>query len=195
LSQIFLINEQNLLNSQQSINHFLITGMSTRKNTLETTRILHFLEKIGIQIIEKELDPTTFLPGLTLGSNCIYVDFDKLKYPGDLLHEAGHLAVTDGESRKIIESNITNNEWPTQGEEIAAILWSYAALSHLNLDPSFVFHPDGYKGNSEWFISNFTNGNYIGLPFLEWAGLALGNNRAHSEGKEAFPVMQKWIRD
>ncbi|TDE28230.1 hypothetical protein E0I61_11890 [Flavobacterium ranwuense] len=169
--------------------------MSTRKNILETTRVLQFLEKIGIQIIEKELDSTTFLPGLALATHGIYVDFEKLKNPGDLLHEAGHLAVTDGESRKMIDTNINNEEWPTQGEEIAAILWSYAALTYLNLDPSFVFHSNGYKGNSEWFISNFTNANYIGLPFLEWAGLALGDKRAHLEGKEAFPVMQKWIRD
>lgn len=169
--------------------------MPTREISLETTKVLQFLKKIGIQIIEKKLDSTTFLPGLTLGSNCIYVDFTKLKYPGDLLHEAGHLAVTDGETRKLIDSNSPNEEWPTQGEEIAAILWSYAALTHLNLSPSFVFHADGYKGNSEWFISNFTNANYIGLPFLEWAGLALGENTAYLQKKEAFPVMQKWIRD
>lgn len=169
--------------------------MKTKKNSLETENILQFLKKIGIQIIEIKLDETTFLPGLALGSNCMYVDFDQLKYPGDLLHEAGHLAVTDGESRKMIDTTLINGEWPTQGEEIAAILWSYAALTHLNIDPSFVFHPDGYKGNSEWFISNFTSGNYIGLPFLEWAGLTLSKNRALLENKEAFPVMQKWIRD
>ena len=169
--------------------------MPTNKNSSETSRVLQFLNKIGIQIIEKQLDSTTFLPGLSLGSNGIYVDFEKLKYPGDLLHEAGHLAVTDGESRKMIDNNTANREWPTPGEEIAAILWSYAALTHLNLEPSFVFHTDGYKGNSEWFISNFTNSNYIGLPFLEWAGLALSDKRAQLENKEAFPVMQKWIRD
>jgi hypothetical protein len=168
--------------------------MSTRENSLETTKIVQFLERIGIQIIEKKLGSTTFLPGLALGSNCIYVDFNKLKYPGDLLHEAGHLAVTDGETRKNINNN-PNEEWPTQGEEIAAILWSYAALTYLNIEPSFVFHPNGYKGNSEWFISNFTNANYIGLPFLEWAGLALGDKRARLENKDAFPIMQKWIRD
>lgn len=168
--------------------------MKPLKKSLETENIFRFLEEIGIQIIEKKLDSTTFLPGLALGSNCMYVDFDQLKYPGDLLHEAGHLAVTDGETRKNI-NNISNEEWPTQGEEIAAILWSYAALTYLKLDPSFVFHADGYKGNSEWFISNFTKANYIGLPFLEWAGLALSDNRAQVENKEAFPVMQKWIRD
>lgn len=169
--------------------------MTRKEKSIEIGKILQFLEEIGIQIVEKSLDGTTFLPGLALGSNCIYVDFDQLKYPGDLLHEAGHLAVTDDESRKMINTNLINGEWPTQGEEIAAILWSYAALTHLNLDPSFVFHPDGYKGNSEWFISNFANANYIGLPFLEWAGLALSDKSANLQGKKAFPVMQKWIRD
>ena len=169
--------------------------MEIVKNNKEITRVLHFLKEIGIQIIEKKMYTSTFLPGLALGNNCIYVDFDKLKYPGDLLHEAGHLAVTDGQTRKKIDTGITNEEWPTQGEEIAAILWSYAAVTYLNLDPSFVFHSNGYKGNSEWFISNFSNGNYIGLPFLEWAGLALNEKRAQLENKEAFPVMQKWIRD
>ncbi|MQP52199.1 MULTISPECIES: hypothetical protein [unclassified Flavobacterium] len=170
--------------------------MSNKKNNnSEIEKVLLFLKNIGIQIIEKQLDSTTFLPGLALGSNCIYVDFEKLENPGDLLHEAGHLAVTDSKSRKQIERNLNNGKWPTQGEEIAAILWSYAALTYLNLDPSFVFHSNGYKGNSEWFISNFTNANYIGLPFLEWAGLTLGDIKANLENKEAFPVMQKWIRD
>ncbi|MGM8363771.1 hypothetical protein ACSV4D_17805 [Flavobacterium sp. ARAG 55.4] len=169
--------------------------MMVRKNSLEIERVLIFLESITLKVIEKKLDTTTFLPGLALGPNCIYVDFNQLKYPGDLLHEAGHLAVTDSDTRKSIGTDKLSEEWPTQGEEIAAILWSYAALTHLNLDPSFVFHPDGYKGNSEWFITNFTNRNYIGLPFLEWLGLTLDPDRASKEGKEAFPVMQKWIRD
>lgn len=169
--------------------------MIARKNSLEIERILTFLEAIALKAIEKKLDTTTFLPGLTLGPNCLYVDFDKLKYPGDLLHEAGHLAVADSETRKSIGTNKLPQEWPTQGEEIAAILWSYAALTHLNLDPSFVFHPDGYKGNSEWFITNFTNKNYIGLPFLEWAGLCLCEEKAKKENKEAFPKMLKWLRD
>jgi hypothetical protein len=156
---------------------------------------LAFLNEIGIVIVEKELDETTFLPGLTLGSNCIYIDFEKLLYPGDILHEAGHLAVTTASERELVGTAEMTNDWPTQGDEIGAILWSYAAVSHLELPLEFVFHPNGYKNNSDWFISNFNNGNYIGLPFLEWAGLTLSENRAFAENKKAFPVMQKWLRD
>jgi hypothetical protein len=169
--------------------------MLTKKRSIELEKVLTFLKEIGIDIVEKELEKTTFLPGLTLGSNCIYVDFEKLLYPGDILHEAGHLGVTTASERKLVGTQEMPKDWPTQGDEIGAILWSYAAICHLELPLEFVFHPNGYKNNSDWFISNFSSGNYIGLPFLEWAGLTLSENRAAIEGEKAFPIMQKWLRD
>lgn len=167
--------------------------MTLEKEKLDLT--VEFLEQIGIKVIEKELPETTFLPGLSIVSGAIHVDYKKLKYPGDLLHEAGHLAVTTAAERRLAGTSETSPDWPTQGEEIAAILWSFAAVKHLELPIEFVFHPDGYKNDSEWLISNFNSENYIGLPFLEWAGLSLGKERALKEGKEAFPVMTKWLRD
>ncbi|WP_289659599.1 hypothetical protein [Flavobacterium panacagri] len=164
------------------------------KEKEEIKKVIFFLKEIGIDVIEKELDET-FLPGLDLGPNCIYVDYTKLLYPGDILHEAGHLAVTVSEQRKLVGTTKISEDWPTQGEEIAAILWSYAALHHLQLPLDFVFHPNGYKDSSEWFISNFSTGNYIGLPLLEWMGLCFGNEKAEKEQKMPFPAMQKWVRD
>ena len=169
--------------------------MLTKKYSEELEKVFSFLNEIGIAIIEKELDEATFLPGLSLGSNCIYIDSDKLLYPGDILHEAGHLAVTTTSERKLIGTQAMSSEWPTQGDEIGAILWSYAALYHLELPLEFVFHPNGYKNNSDWYISNFNSGNYIGLPLLQWMGLTLSESQAIIENKKAFPVMQKWIRD
>ena len=168
--------------------------MTIKNQSPELEKVLSFLNEIGIDIVEKELQ-TYFLPGLSLGPNCLYIDFEKLLYPGDILHEAGHLAVTTSAERKIAGTNEMAADWPTQGEEIAAILWSFAAAKHLELPIEFVFHPNGYKNDSEWLISNFTSENYIGLPFLEWAGLTLGKERATKEGKEAFPKMLKWLRD
>lgn len=169
--------------------------MLTKKHSIELENTLLFLNEIGIDIIEKELDETTFLSGLALGPNCIYVDFEKLLYPSDILHEAGHLAVTTASERKLVGTDAMPKEWPAQGDEIGAILWSYAAICHLKLPLEYVFHPNGYKNNSDWFISNFSNGNYIGLPLLEWAGMTLSKDLATAEGKKAFPVMQKWLRD
>lgn len=168
--------------------------MPVKEKSLEIEQILFFLDEIGIKVVEKELN-NTFLPGLSLGSNCIYIDFEKLLYPGDILHEAGHLAVTTTAERELVGTDKMAANWPTEGEEIATILWSFAAAKHLKLPIEFVFHPNGYKNDSEWLISNFNDENYIGLPFLEWARLTLGKERATNERKEAFPTMIKWLRE
>jgi hypothetical protein len=168
--------------------------MIHQKKTKEVDKILLFLDQIGIEVIEKELNIDTFLPGLHLGANCIYIDFEKLLYPGDILHEAGHIAVTPTLQRNLIGTEAMGKDWPTQGDEIVAILWSYAALHHLQLPLEFVFHPDGYKGNSDWFIENFSANNYIGLPLLEWMGLAFGEEKAKEKGVPSFPEMAQWLR-
>ncbi|BFM45014.1 hypothetical protein CFS9_36550 [Flavobacterium sp. CFS9] len=164
------------------------------KENPELSKILSFLTEIGIDVVEKKLNDT-FLPGLDLGPNCVIIDYVKLLYPGDILHEAGHLAVTPASDRKLVGTEKMASDWPTEAEEMGAILWSFAACTHLKLPLELVFHPNGYKNDSEWLISNFTTGNYIGLPFLEWIGLALGSDRAEKEGKPAFPMMLKWIRE
>ncbi len=101
------------------------------------------------------------------------------------MHEAGHIAVAEEKLRPFIGTKEIGSDWPTDGEEIAAILWSYAASRHLGLDIEVVFHPDGYKNKSKWLIEQFNNKNYMGLPLLEWMSLC---------SKEEFPKMIKWLR-
>lgn len=164
------------------------------ENEIQIKKVIQFLEEIGIQVIEKELSESTFLPGLTIENDRIMVDYTKLKYPGDILHEAGHIAVTSSNDRKLISTEKMPSEWPTQGDEIASILWSFAALSHLNLPSNFVFHANGYKNSSDWYIENFTSGNYIGLPLLQWLKMAYTNDEISENEKLAFPAMKNWLR-
>lgn len=147
--------------------------------------IVRFLQSINISVVEQELPNDTFLPGLSLYGNSILMDREKLKYPGDILHEAGHLAVTEEEIRPLIGTSKMSDTWPTAGDEIATIIWSYAACRFLKLDLEIVFHPNGYKNDAEWLIEQFNNKNYIGLPLLEWMSLC---------NKEEFPKMNKWTR-
>ncbi|MDG5492069.1 hypothetical protein [Psychroserpens sp. SPM9] len=156
-------------------------------NSDETTlnQIIQFLNSIQIRVIPTQLNETTFLPGLQLKGQSILIDKDRLKYPGDLLHEAGHIAVTEASLRPLIGTPEMDNNWPNLGDEIVAILWSYAALRHLDLEPKVVFHPQGYKNASNWFIEQFTNETYMGLPLLSWMGLC---------NTEDFPVMKRWLR-
>jgi len=157
------------------------------QNSLDktTATIIQFLHSININVLEKELPKDCFLPGLSILGNTVLIDPKQLKYPGDILHEAGHIAVTENKKRDLIGTPEMEASWPTDGEEIAAILWSFSACTHLQLPLEIVFHPEGYKGSSEWLMAQFTNKNYIGLPLLTWMGLCT---------TEAFPCMETWVR-
>lgn len=152
--------------------------------------ITTFLTQIGIQVIEKKLEGDCFLPGLEIGPDIIYFDPDKFLYVGDLLHEAGHIAVTEEKFRPHIgQPNMAKivgeKSWPTEGDEIASISWSAAAAIYLTIPLEVVFHPEGYREGSEWIINEINSGSYLGLPLLEWMGLC--------DAKE-YPNMKRWLR-
>jgi carbamoyltransferase len=168
------------------------------KHEDDTNRLLDditkFLNEIGIATSFETIDEPSFLSGILIQNGSLKIDKNKLIYPGDILHEAGHIAVTPSEDRESMIGDIGKHKKHDEayGEEIAAMLWSYAALSHLKLNPEIVFHPNGYKGSSGMFIENFTRGNYIGLPLLSWMGLC---NVKDSDNEPIFPKMKKWLRD
>ena len=108
-----------------------------------TERLADFVRGIGIDVRPAQLPDTTFLPGIEIRDGMILIDEERLAYPGDLLHEAGHLAVIDPSERTAPSLS------PSDGDEMAAIAWSYAAARHLDIDPAIVFHPHGYRGSSK----------------------------------------------
>lgn len=164
------------------------------KKAGEVSQMIHFLQEIGIPTKFDKIEGQTFLPGLKIEQGTLVIDLEKLKYPGDILHEAGHIAVTSEELRPHLNGDIAKDDPNVQGQEIATILWSYAASVHLNLSPETVFHEFGYRGSSSWFIENFWHQkNYIGLPLLEWKGLALSAEKAKELGMQPFPKMMKWV--
>lgn len=158
-----------------------------------TEKIIDFLTHIGIAVETAELPGPCVLPGMAIDQNRILYDPDRMLYPGDLLHEGGHLAITDPNLRGLIGTPEMDPSWPSDGDEIAAILWSYAAALHLEIPLEVIFHPNGYKQESEWIIEQMHQGIYIGLPLLEWAGMchAPGNEPT---GTAPFPHMINWLR-
>lgn len=162
----------------------------------EVQKVVSFLENIGISVGFSALSEETFLPGIFAENGKLIIDLDKLKYPGDILHEAGHLAVLEPNERKVYSGNFGENKSKQNaaGDEIAAIAWSYAALVYLELPLNFVFHNDGYKGDAAFLVKNFESGQYLGLPLLQWMGLCLDNQNAEKNQKKPFPYMLKWMR-
>lgn len=151
--------------------------------------IIDFLRRIGLRVRWATIDGKTFLPGLHLESGGLVVDAEKLKYPGDLLHEAGHLAVMPADRR----ATTGPDPGEEMGEEIGAQCWSYAAAVHLGLPPEVVFHSDGYKGSAETLIASYRSG-VVGVPLLQWMELTLDQRAAGAEGRAPYPAMQKWLR-
>ncbi len=156
--------------------------------------IVSFLRQIGIGVRYGSIEQETFLPGIEIVNGQILIDKDQLTYTGDILHEAGHIAVEEASKRHLLNGNVEPGS-PAQSLELAAILWSYAAVCHLQLDPAIVFHEGGYKGESDWLIRQFEAGTYIGLPLIQWMGLALDIPNAVQAQVKPFPHMLKWLRE
>jgi hypothetical protein len=153
------------------------------------SRIAEWLEEIGLDVRWEVIEGSTAMAGITIDSGVLVIDAAALDHPGDLLHEAGHLAVVTGAAR----AEITGSTGSDGGLEMAAIAWSYAALRHLSLHPTVVFHEDGYRGGSSALIENFSAGRYLGVPLLQWLGLTVDAGSALELGIDAYPHMVKWV--
>lgn len=154
-------------------------------------KILHFLDTIGIEYSFSELPDEMFLPGLVLKDGVIQIDRKKLRYVGDVLHEAGHLACMPPDIRRKMDGVLETNDL-TIGGEMMAIAWSFAACKHLNIPTNVVFHEDGYNGGAQNLITNFENGTGVGVPLLQWLNMCYDDKNALAYNQKPFPFMLKW---
>ena len=153
------------------------------------TTIVDFLTRIGIPVIIEPVAEGSFLPGVTVRYGALVFDPAHLPYPGDLLHEAGHIAVTDPAVRDTLEA-VSDSP----GEEMAAIAWSYAAALEIGIDPALVFHEHGYRGGGPSILENFNRGSYFGVPVLDYYGMTAEAKWAETRGIAPYPAMARWLR-
>ena len=155
---------------------------------------VEFLNKIGIETVYRKISNKSFLPGLLINNGMIIIDKEALEHPGDILHEAGHIAVVPTNDRsRLSERNIPGRK-DREAEEIMAIAWSYAACIHLLIDPSFVFHEKGYRGGRDYITDSCREKSYIGLAMLERIDLTVNEKNARRLNVPAYPHMTKWLR-
>lgn len=158
----------------------------------ETVRsMIGFIREIGIPVWNEPIEEETFLPGILVKNGGLAVDEEKLLYPGDLLHEAGHLATLTAEKRGRVYNDVSKKP----GDEIATLAWSYAAAVHLRIDPDVVFHGNGYKGEAPALVDHYTKGGDMGVPLLQWYGLTRSAHQAGENGEPPFPAMSRWLRE
>lgn len=183
--------------------------------------IVAFLRGIGFTV---EFGPGAaggFLPGVNIHAGAIHIDPDTLVSPGDLLHEAGHMAILprrlhhrlgrDLEADTIaavaleagpgLPADLTL-AGPVQYGELMAQAWSYAAVLHLDLPPGCVFFPgsyhvDSYEGShpmQRWLEAESHHGS-LGLARIGMTGYSGLFAFMGDNGLPPFPRMARWLQD
>jgi hypothetical protein len=162
--------------------------------TAAIEQCIEFLNYIGIETTFRKIGNKSFLPGLLINKGMIIIDRDALEHPGDILHEAGHIAVVPAADRPGLSEKSIIGRRNRETEEIMAIAWSYAACMHLLIDPFFVFHEQGYRGGRDYITDSCSKKSYIGLSMLEKIGLTANEKTARRLHIPPYPHMIKWLR-
>jgi len=160
-----------------------------------TEKIARFLMEIGIEIVPANLPDETFLPGILVENGKLLVDEAKLKYPGDLFHEAGHLALASSDVRPTLSGEVKIPGENMNEIEIAVTAWSFAAVTFLGIEPRILFHEGGYHGKSESLILTYSMGVYPGAFSLQKFGMTIAGKSAEEAGVAPYPNMLNWVRD
>lgn len=187
--------------------------------------IVDFLRGIGIEVADGELGRQGaaggFLPGVAVRAGKIYVDTETLVGSGDLLHEAGHIAIMPRRFRDRLGTDLHADTvaaiveevgpeppgdpmlaCPKQQGELMAQAWSYAATLTLGISPACVFFPGAYKHTDyegdhpmhRWLES----GTHFGLHALASVGMT-GHagvfTMMGNNGLAPFPTMTRWVQE
>lgn len=157
-------------------------------------RIAAFLDGIGIPVQMGPVAADSFLPGIGIEAGALIVDPARLRWPGDLLHEAGHLALLPPDRRATASAALDGATDEAPVDEVAAIAWSWAALQHLGLPPALLFHDGGYRGQAAGLRLTYELGVYPGAAALAAAGLCRLHEDPANPATRPYPQMTGWLR-
>ena len=153
-------------------------------------RCLAFLAEVGIAVRLRDAETSQSIEGLSIRDGAVVIDPEVPIWPGDLLHEAGHVAVVPPETRATM-SEVRR----ILAEERMAIAWSYAAAKQCGVGLRELFHSEGYKGRSEFAAQCYALGRYEGADLLAAQGMTeIDLMRALELGHPTYPNMLRWLR-
>jgi len=156
------------------------------------SKVVGFLNEIGIETRAAQLPADCFLPGVEINAGALKFDARQLLAVSDLLHEAGHIAVTPKSYRTQLGGQLSAEVQQPHGGETEAIAWSFAAAQHIGMPLDELFHPLGYRGFASGLAFNFSVGVYPGVHGLICAGLAMPGPLGSSN---SYPKLIQWLRD
>ncbi|MES2945761.1 MAG: hypothetical protein V4772_23075 [Pseudomonadota bacterium] len=168
--------------------------MTISPDTDSLSKIIDFLTAIGLAPVATAMDGSSLLPGVDIADGQLIYDPARLLWPGDLLHEAGHIAVMPPALRPTLGGTLPDEAMAPHAGEVEATAWAYAAALAAGIAPEVLFHSGGYKGQSESLVLTYSLGVYPGVAGLIAAGLAASPVDAKTLGLAAYPVMLRWLR-
>jgi hypothetical protein len=181
-------------------------------NTDYLLKAVAFLREIGLTVTE---DPTakSFM-------RKVAIDKGTLRYRpdapvGDLLHEAGHLAIIPTRFRSYMDGNITigikrmfdelgqENTPPDspiyhaclQSSDTEATAWAWAVGVHLGIPEELVIEDNQYGRTGATIRACLAARAYLGINGLTWAGYCASNAPyAKVSGKPLYPQLAFWLQ-
>lgn len=178
-----------------------------------TLRCFRFLGSIGLAVHE-ETGASGFTPGVDIRNGELFVDL-AVATPSNLLHEAGHLATTPGQYRKLMQTDVQGGQREMldsiDREEIEidsplfraimqccdteATAWAWAAGTHLGIPDDLIIADEDYQDEGESVRSCLAHNSYLGINGLAHAGFCCTRPH-HTEitGKPAYPTLAFWIQ-
>lgn len=174
-------------------------------------RVREFLEALGFTIRVKP-GISGFLRDVAIVAGELHVDRNDDDLAGELLHEAGHLAVLPGPFRNEADGDLAGvcenmSAWLDanlaeiypddpkvrailQSGETEAVAWSYAAAVALGLDTRIPFYR-GFDGAGLDLHDQVASGYYFGVHGLAAGGMSEIPRRWSTT---PFPKMKRWLQ-
>lgn len=175
-----------------------------------------FLNAIGLPTtLVDTLEQEGFLPGVWIHHGTLH--FTTKAQVGDLLHDAGHLAVIPSSFRSMMHGNLYNSlrqilsstsaldpEDPTaiavmQADDLSATAWGWACGIHLGIDPKLVIPAESYGNSGDEIRGMLTHNRYLGIHGLQRSGFCSARapftdgSSTTSETRPIFPKLAFWL--
>lgn len=179
-----------------------------------TARVIEFVRDIGLEV-EACPQASGFLPHVRIVRGGLHVVPAQV-FPGDILHEAGHLAVIPSRFRPLAQDDLEGvfeamgrhlqdnpdglGCWPEdtlcrailQSGEAEATAWQYAAARHIGLPDALLFPPGSFDGGAEDVLGALTQGRHLGINGLRAAHWTRTSLRAPG-ALPVYPELAFWL--
>lgn len=184
-----------------------------------TREVVTFLRGIGLAVTERQAplqEGETFLPHVLVNQGGLEVVMEEA-YPGDVLHEAAHLAIIPAQFRPFAnwdlseaESRMTQylDEHPmalatypedpvaraiVQAADPEATAWQYAAAVHLKVPERWIFPRGSYEGTRIDMLRCLKASSYVGINGLRAAGWTLLRPNPIRPDVPVYPKLKFWL--